>query len=1334
MERVVGQTDVIDADVDATTTTPRNPDGTISFDARRRHTPRSTRDETAEEEMEPQPQPSQPPQHAQSQSQSQPQPQEDNNVSLLDEQTSSEVKELSSEEIEELHDMFLKYDYNSDGHLALEELGSFLAELEFTYSDEFVQTIIDHVCGKHVRERRTIIGRDLHRRNPSLHRPRVPGALTFDEFLEFMRVFYWLHDHVCQEIERQFLEAFHKEVSDEVIAILCSFVRFTADTELDFNEMNEKLVQAVNEEAERARMEEEERRRAAGDLEQGEHEPSPLAQQHFAQARREEEEARLEMERRRRLEAEAAAAEEEDDSIAGRHKRQQAEEKRRLQQQREYFNRQASLQAAAVRGGKCKEEYGGESKEQVEDTSQDPFAVHDEQAQQPHQLQQKKRQQQLHLDTTSRLALSLDHSDDVYLHASWKLLLKYLDPHHRGGLALEELGVAFRAMGLDPSPEQLEEFFRLADRDRSGLVNEEEFREYYSKLYQHHLRAGMELGQVQKVFERFDEDGDGRVTIPEFKHVVKTLLQAGSAGAGAGSKSNVTQQISAIDVDRLCKLADSNGDGEVDFKEFLNLIRLSAVDTEEPGADAEGGHRHSSQFIRPGMDPHSAEVARHEQMLAFRAARALTRKIIRAHMPSPLEHLLAFIHMPSNFRPSMLSKFDSEPQTSLAHAIQPVLHHAGMHYTNLQLDPRTLSMRPVPCAPLAADQSTEPEPFGEHAAQTYHIELEYASGIPIPDVRYRKDIVARRCRICVLEHPADSSERPDQEPRPLSNLHIVKAEWEGSTKEGGVGGGAYGIGHHAAAADRWRFALRFNEQDWNVFALKTAERNCTVMFELTCLIKKGTEQGQVEERDPSSSSSYLEMSCGFARLDLSRSTSLLKATRLLLDVYGGNMSAAISLADQEALARKSGWKAWFGGTGGAAGVPGTGTGGTMSPGSTTPGGAPSLTTSRSHLCIKISPARLKDDRVANYLRFLPCNILVSWSQVEVLKLFLELVASFVCLPHLQPLRIGRSAQLAIRLFLRLASGPSPDLLQVLAEVWSEKRKSMKKVALKEHDTGAMSHAYATSGGGTDAMVGVGGAGGGGGGSHTGDDASNDTTSASVLRRFRSCILSLYPCVSLANDVLPDFILGVTDLQRLSLLRLMAHAQDPAQVLTSDGMIRGNIVPPAQGSPPIIGSGSPSLASTIAPPGVTRAPMTLARATSVQAVKADVASAAVVAAQMNQAALMRRNTIGGSASMPVKIGGPIIQVGSGAHHSNASANPNASVASGPITDPYAGSVEFKNIWAPFHTNEVAYDPNEHSEDYYWEQHSDLSMPDLQIQPMSSVGAGAVEHHQHLGHTQ
>lgn len=382
------------------------------------------------------------------------------------------------------------------------------------------------------------------------------------------------------------------------------------------------------------------------------------------------------------------------------------------------------------------------------------------------------------------------------------------------------------------------------------------------------------------------------------------------------------------------------------------------------------------------------------------------------------------------------------------------------------------------------------------------------------------------------------------------------------------------------------------------------------------------------------------MSCGFATLELDLHHPLQKEVRHSLGVLGGNIGHAVAIKDSEVLARRTGFKALtqlFAGP------------------------------VKSQLSLKLSPVALKEERQVNYARFIPTNLIVAASNLEVVKLFLEVLAAFVLPPRLQPLQVGRTSQLCVSTFLRCVD--VPDLLQVLAELWTDTRKGLKRAALREHDQGALVH----------------------GGVGPTADAAVDTTSAFMLRQYKRCVMRLYPALSLAPGVLPPLIVGVSDLKRLSMLRALVHVADPLALLTADGMLR------ATGGGSGVGgamAGTPTGAGGVSGPvggttGMTRAPMSLARANSVSDVRADVAAASAAAS----ASLAAQMSPGGFGSSHVGGGGGV--GGGNPWRAGGGVGAGEALRDDGTPDPYAGTVELRHIYAPFHTDEVSYDPNEHS---------------------------------------
>ena len=72
------------------------------------------------------------------------------------------------------------------------------------------------------------------------------------------------------------------------------------------------------------------------------------------------------------------------------------------------------------------------------------------------------------------------------------------------------------------------------------------------------------LESMRTAFASFDTDNSGSISVEELREVLV---------------KNLGQQVSDDELDRLVQLADSNGDGEIDFEEFKALMHTEQVVT-----------------------------------------------------------------------------------------------------------------------------------------------------------------------------------------------------------------------------------------------------------------------------------------------------------------------------------------------------------------------------------------------------------------------------------------------------------------------------------------------------------------------------------------------------------------------------------------------------------------------------------------------------------------------------------------------------------------------------------------------------------------------------------
>ncbi|XP_054710375.1 calmodulin-A-like, partial [Uloborus diversus] len=132
------------------------------------------------------------------------------------------------------------------------------------------------------------------------------------------------------------------------------------------------------------------------------------------------------------------------------------------------------------------------------------------------------------------------------------------DKDSDGMITSAELGVVMRSLGQRPSEMQLRNMVHKVDKDGNGTIEFDEFLCLMSKKLRSSSSAEGEQ-ELREAFRVFDSDGDGFISPAELSQVMRQL----------------GEKLSDDEVLDMIREADLNGDGRVDYNEFVCILTSS---------------------------------------------------------------------------------------------------------------------------------------------------------------------------------------------------------------------------------------------------------------------------------------------------------------------------------------------------------------------------------------------------------------------------------------------------------------------------------------------------------------------------------------------------------------------------------------------------------------------------------------------------------------------------------------------------------------------------------------------------------------------------------------
>ncbi|CAM8983580.1 unnamed protein product [Rhodiola kirilowii] len=138
-----------------------------------------------------------------------------------------------------------------------------------------------------------------------------------------------------------------------------------------------------------------------------------------------------------------------------------------------------------------------------------------------------------------------------------KRVFQMFDRNGDGRITQKELNDSLQNLSIFIPDKELTLMIDKIDANGDGCVDIDEFGELYQSLMDEREEEGEE--DVREAFNVFDQNGDGFISVEELRSVL------GSLGLKQGR--------SVEDCKKMIAKVDADGDGQVDFDEFKEMMR-----------------------------------------------------------------------------------------------------------------------------------------------------------------------------------------------------------------------------------------------------------------------------------------------------------------------------------------------------------------------------------------------------------------------------------------------------------------------------------------------------------------------------------------------------------------------------------------------------------------------------------------------------------------------------------------------------------------------------------------------------------------------------------------
>ncbi|KAJ2743712.1 hypothetical protein GGI20_003534 [Coemansia sp. BCRC 34301] len=149
--------------------------------------------------------------------------------------------------------------------------------------------------------------------------------------------------------------------------------------------------------------------------------------------------------------------------------------------------------------------------------------------------------------------MSANQTNDEDQIKEYREAFSLFDKDGDGNITSVELGSVMRSVGQNPTEAELQDMINEVDKDGNGTID---FGEFLS-LMARQTSDNNEEEELKEAFCVFDKDGNGFISAAELRHAL----------------TNLGEKLTQEEVDEMIQEADVNGDGQIDYDEFVKMMR-----------------------------------------------------------------------------------------------------------------------------------------------------------------------------------------------------------------------------------------------------------------------------------------------------------------------------------------------------------------------------------------------------------------------------------------------------------------------------------------------------------------------------------------------------------------------------------------------------------------------------------------------------------------------------------------------------------------------------------------------------------------------------------------